>query len=225
MRTAYNSWRNRPMPVILRLTNQPKTLPPINDPSSVQFRQGHSEIITSDIMITRAFRDDTIEMSFLDWNTILAWVPPNSSCVTNPATSTRLPGLPACFNNITYAQEVFSASKFPYVTNVCYGQTATLPSGTTYPCNTNPGANTKHPVEYNHNYGCYHCIADSFPLGFKETSSDAFAARPSYFELDSSHRSYPDLLRSGLEYNLSISAYDGAVSPATTRTNFRIYSK
>jgi len=218
----YVAWFGKPMPVILTLESDPATLL-VSDPSSIQFTASDSFKIADNILIPKAHRADRLQMGYLDWGTILTWVPPNSPCITNPASSTRLRGLPQCFNQLLYAQDVFSAASFPEVTNICYGQGGTLPAGSDFACSTSsyPGgvaSGNISPAKYNHSYGCYHCITDAYPEGFISKSTDDFSARPKNFLLGSTHNSFPDLLRAGNEYNLSIIAQDGTTPPTASPT-------
>jgi len=206
--SGYQQLTGRPMPVILSLSSDPSTLL-VSDPSTIQFTQNADHVIAN-IKITKAFRNDTLHMGYLDWLTIMSWVAPNSPCVTDTSFSVKLKGLPSCFNTLQYAQDVFSLSSFEKVTNICYGQGGTLPAGSDFACDTSSyGAGSVatgniSPSQYNHPYGCYHCITDAY-ANFRHSSSDAFAARPKSLKLSSS---YVGLLHSGNDYNLSISALD-----------------
>jgi len=205
-----------PMAVIVTLVNGYTVMPPINNPKISYFHNGVYELPISGLNLTRAHSNDKLKMAYLDWETILSWVPSTSPCRLNPIFSTNLNGLPACFNNYNYVKEIFSSDthSLPAVAN-CYGRGATPNS--TPPCNALAYRTGGEPVGiitpsyYDHNFGCYQCITQAFS-GFRKDSTDNFAARPDHFTFSSNDAAFPDLLRSGQEYNLSLTALDGSTN-------------
>ena len=211
--TPYQAWQgNKPMAVLVTLDNGGKVTHPLNNPAEVMFNQGIRDITMTGLNLKKAHRKDRFKLAYLDWNKILSWAPSTSACVVNSDQSTNLSGMPACFNSYQYVEDMFPRDSFPQVA-ICYG--IGIPAGSDYACNPlayNTGGTQANgnifPTVYNHPFGCYQCITQGF-ANFKHDSTDDFAARPDHFELDSQHAHFPDLLRSGHDYNLSIIAKDG----------------
>ena len=211
--TPYQAWQyNKPMPVLITLDDNATIAPPLNDPSIALFYQGDKDITVSGLNLTHAHRDKRFKLLYLDWAKILSWAPANSVCIKNPDRSVNLSGMPACFNHYRYVEEIFNPNDYPAVAK-CYG--SGIPKGKNAACDPlaySTGGNNANgnisPTVYNHSFGCYQCIAESLPH-FQHYSTDNFAARPDYFVFKSTNHSFPDLLRSGHDYNLSLEALDG----------------
>jgi hypothetical protein len=83
------------------------------------------------------------------------------------------------------------------------------------PCKSNnhgiadPDDPTYNPL-YHNELGCYMCTFNIQP----SCSSDDFAIRPDHFDINSTNTDFPNLLRAGEEYNVSLVAYnaDGNIS-------------
>jgi len=211
--SGYEAWHNsKPMPVLVTLENDGKRMPPLGVSS---FGNGNSEVILRNLILGNAFRDERFKMAYLDWNTILKWAPSTSACILNNDQSVNLNGLPACFNSYEYVKDIFPTASFPSIA-ACYGIDANISAGSTYPCNplaydsTGTPRGAISPEVYRNPYGCYQCIAEAFPRASIRYSTDNFAARPDRFVFDSNDSAYPDLLRSGRDYNLTLHAPDGA---------------
>jgi len=223
--TGYQAWQgSRPMTVILTLCTD--NVEVLADPKTVQFANDASEIIVPNIRLENAHRNDRMKMGYIDWNTALTWPDSNSPCVSNSNDAANLNGVPQCFNAWVRAVEVFNETEYPDVTNVCYGRGRGFPSGSDAACDSQAYSNNGdtpngniYPAKYNHSYGCYHCLTDSFSE-FNKCSTDEFSARPDHFELYSGHESFPDLLRSASDYNLSLFAIDGSYAPTQHTLNY-----
>ena len=215
--TPYVAWsRNgntRSMAVLVTLQGDGTPTPPL---AVGTFYAGTRSTTVSGLTLDHAHRNDRFKMAYLDWRSILSKAPSTSACIINPAQSTNLSGVPACFNNYDFVdQDVFPRLSYMTIAS-CFGKGATpTPNGKTYPCNPraySTGGNlisaNIYPDVYSHNYGCYQCIAEGSPRDFLNDSTDNFAARPDRFEFDSNNSSFPDLLRSGLDYNLSLRAIE-----------------
>ncbi len=201
------------MPVLLTLWND-DTVRLIPDGSELpEFSNGQSEITTTGLNLTQAHQSDWIKMSFLDWNQ-LDWAGANVNCAQTSTTRGNLNGVPQCLNSVNQMENVFPIDQFPFVHAVCLGNdTAYVPSGKDSACNpsaynANGSKGNIAPSKYNHASGCLQCLTDSNST-FVSRSTDNFAARPEEFQISSASSSYPDLLRSGQEYNLTIHAEDG----------------
>jgi uncharacterized repeat protein (TIGR01451 family) len=225
--TAYQAWENtKPMAVLVTLEGDGTPTPPL---AIGTFYEGTFNTTLSGLTLKRAHSNDKLKMAYLDWNTILAWAPSTSACRVNTDQSVNLNGLPACFNSYDYVEDIFPRASFRKIA-ICYGEGT--PAGRTYPCDplayrtggTLANANI-YPDAYNHDYGCYQCITQGF-IHFRNDSTDNFAARPDHFEFSSNNKSYPDLLRSAQDYNLSLIAKDGSGNATldynTTGNTFRM---
>lgn len=212
--TAYQAWDNtKQMAVLVTLEGDGTPTPPLGVGT---FYEGTFNTTISGLTLNRAHRNDRLKMAYLDWNTILAWAPSTSACVVNADLSVNLNGLPACFNSYSYVEDIFPKASFPQIA-LCYGEGT--PAGRDYPCNPlayrtggDLASANIYPDAYNHNFGCYQCITQGF-IHFRNDSTDNFAARPDLFDFSSSNSSFPDLLRSGQEYNLSLIAKDFSDNP------------
>lgn len=179
------------------------------------FRNGDSQITATGLRISKAYRGEWVNMSYVNWNE-LNFSDAGINCVQKSTTSGNYAGLPQCLSSDKTIDELFTASLSPeesaYVRDVCLG--ANLNYGTPA-CNTNAytGGVLKtpsdiQPIKYRHNYGCYHCLADG--LDSKRRSTDDFSVRPDRFTLSTDDKNhFPDLLRSGADYNLTMHAVDG----------------
>ena len=211
---AYQAWQNsKPMTVLVTLEGNGIPTPPLGVGT---FYQGMFNTTLGGLILNRAHRNDRFKMAYLDWKTILSWAPSTSACVVNTNQSVNLNGLPECFNSYTYVKDIFPPDSFPQIAT-CYGKDT--PIGKDYPCNPlayRTGGDlistNIYPEVYNHNYGCYQCITQGY-LHFRNDSTDDFSARPDKFDFSSTNPSFPDLLRSGQEYNLSLVAKDGIDNP------------
>ena len=225
--TAYQAWENtKPMAVLVTLEGDGTPTTPL---AIGTFYEGTFSTTLSGLTLTHAHSNDRFKMAYLDWNTILAWAPSTSACRVNTDQSVNLNGLPACFNSYDYVEDIFPRASFREIAT-CYGEGT--PAGRTYPCDPlayrtgGDLANANiYPDAYNHNFGCYQCITQGF-IHFRKDSTDNFAARPDHFEFNSNDQSFPDLLRSAQDYNLSLIAKDGLDNATldynTTGNTFRM---
>jgi len=212
--SSYQAWKykdgiSKKMAVLITLENNATITTPLNYPSRTYFEQDQSNLTVKGLGLAHAHRDKRLKLLYLDWAKILSWAPSNSACLKLSDESTSLSSMPKCFNNYRYVEELFKFSTDPEKVAKCYS----APNNKQAPCDPNayytggrPKGNIS-PAVYNHNFGCYQCIAESLK-DFKHYSTDNFAARPDHFIFNSTNTSFPDLLRSGQEYNLSLSAND-----------------
>ena len=212
------------MPVLLTLWND-DTVRLIADGAELpEFSNGQSEITATGLILTQAHQSDWVKMSFIDWNQ-LDWAGSNVNCAQTSTTGGNLNGVPQCLNSKTQMGKVFPIDQFPFVDAVCLGNNPTfVPAGKDAACdpsayNANGSKGNIAPSKYNHASGCLQCLTDSNST-FVSRSTDNFAARPEEFLVDSLSNSYPDLLRSGQEYNLSIFAEDGIKIPVAYTANY-----
>ena len=194
-----------------------------------EFTIGDSEIITDlndlPLNITKAHQNDKIKMSFVNWGNI-DWDGAGVNCVQRSSTSGNYKGVPQCLNSENKILQVFPQDSWPYIYDVCLGNSLGLTGNQVAACTSNaysgwvPNSSKQIvPERYDNTYGCLQCLTDA-SAEFSSCSTDNFAARPDRFELDSTNVSYPDLLRSGLDYNLSMQALDGPNDPTHPTTNY-----
>lgn len=202
------------MPVLLTLWND-DSIRLIQDGNELpEFSNGDSEIVATQLNLESAHQSDWVKMSFIDWNQ-LDWDNSGVNCAQKSTLSGNLNGVPQCLSSANQMGNLFPVDEFPYVHNVCLGDDTTqVPSNKDAACyptayNSSGSKGNIAPEKYNHASGCLQCLTDS-NASFVSRSTDNFAARPDDFVIASSSQHFPDLLRSGSEYNLSIRAEDGA---------------
>jgi len=201
------------MPVFLTLWSNDSIRLIQDGNEAPEFSNGNSEITAGQLNLSQAHQRDWVKMSFVDWNQ-LDWDSAGINCVQKSTHGGNLNGVPQCLSSASQMGKLFPANYFPRVHAVCLGEDTTqVPSGKDSACdpnayNSSGSMGNIAPEIYNHGYGCLQCLADS-NLSFSSRSTDDFAARPDKFVITSLSSSYPDLLRSGLEYNLTIHAEDG----------------
>jgi len=147
---------------------------------------------------TPAFKLDKISrkarigMRYIDFRKLILEGGPN--CLSHSSTGgNAVPGMPSCVASdhqykLAFGDEAYQRCK------VNNGQ----------PCKPNHHGVGDAP--YDHEYGCYECTMGSMP---GSCSSDNFAIRPNEFDISTSSADFPDFLRSGKNYNLSLTAKDG----------------
>jgi uncharacterized repeat protein (TIGR01451 family) len=223
---AFTSSLGFNLPVLLTSWND-DTIRLIPDGTELpEFVGGQSEITASGLNIARAHQSDWVKMSFIDWNQ-LDWAGSKVNCAQTSTTAGNLNGVPQCLNSKANVEKVFPADEFPLVQTLCLGNDPAFPVGKNAACdpsayNTGGSSGSKgniYPEKYNHAAGCLQCLADS-NLSFSSRSTDNFAARPDEFIISSASNSYPDLLRSGEEYNLSLFAQDGIKNDTLYTANY-----
>ncbi|GEM_PF-4681679 len=146
---------------------------------------------------TPAFKLDKISrkarigMRYIDFNKLILEGGP--TCLQNSSTGgNAVPGMPQCVASdhqykLAFGEEAYQRCK------VNNGE----------PCKPNHHGVGDAP--YDHAYGCYECTMGSMP---GSCSSDNFAIRPDKFDISTSSADFPELLRSGKDYNLSLTAKD-----------------
>lgn len=176
-----------------------------------------------------AMSDARLKFRALDWNSLFNSYNVSNSCSVS-STHGSLCGVPSCLGSANQANEAFPPDS-PENINIltdCYGLASDGSGsiGTNSPCNgTNYEGNcgginsskTILPSKYSNKLGCLACILDQ--LSQATCSEDHFAIRPEKFNLDSTGTNYPDLLRAGEDYNLTITATDYATNIPTQDYN------
>ncbi|MDD4855001.1 MAG: DUF11 domain-containing protein [Sulfuricurvum sp.] len=152
-----------------------------------------------------AKRDVRIKYKSVDFNTLI-----NTSgvqCANKSSTGGVVEGIPACL--ITNAPDTSQAGA-NYKT--VFGNTAfqNCYHANGQPCYSSNGGVGLPP--YDSIYGCFECSIGNMPY---TCSNDNFAIRPNYFNIGSTQSAFPNLLRSGEDYNLSVFAYDYGVTSGT----------
>ncbi len=150
-----------------------------------------------------AKRDVRFQYKAFDYNALIT----NSgiNCVNHSTTGGGIEGLPQCMTSnteVSQAAENYKAVFGPIAFDRCW-------SANGQPCLSSHGGVGTAP--YDSEFGCLECSLD----GFASTcSQDNFAIRPEKFTIDSTDASYPDLLRAGKSYGLSINGvdYDGVTN-------------
>lgn len=210
--SAYHTPLNYDMEVMLTLCNRDDII--ITSGTLPKFTDGTTTLQVNNLIVPQALRDDKIKMRFIDWNAILSWPSAPPSCVVNSSLNGNLKAVPQCLNSAPKMRALFSDSNWSYVRDVCLGDSyAPFANGTAAPCDSN-AYNASGPIrqiipnKYNNPYGCYQCLADA-NSSFVSCSSDNFAVRPEKFEMSSSDGDFPDLLRAGLDYTMTVHAPNG----------------
>jgi hypothetical protein len=157
-------------------------------------------------IVPKAYRDRRFEMIVVDSSLLSV---DGQNCILTSSTTGNFARLSQCVNSETQYVDAFGQDAW----NRCamghgepcdsnnHGAANTTTSGT-YDPNTD--------AMYANELGCYMCTFNIQP----SCSSDNFAIRPEKFEITTTNPHYPDLLRSGQNYDLSISAYNyGTATP------------
>ncbi len=193
---SYVSTDDYTMPVLLTLESNSSVRVVPDEVTLPQFANDNQEITATGLNIARAYQNIKINMGFIDWSQVMSW---SSDECDDKSTTSNYKGLPACLDS-TKIGSLFQA--YPYVHITCLGST-------TAACNSPTNFNSNIPKQYRHAYGCYQCLTDANATLFQSTSTDNFSTRPDKFILSSSSTHYPDLLRSGADYNMTLQAVDG----------------
>jgi len=206
------------MPVVLTLANRNDISLKPNytqaDPAP-EFVNGMSELVATNLSIPIATKRDWVQMSFINWNE-LGWSESDINCVLFSTTGGNFKGLPQCLSADSKIRALFAPEieKNPFIANTCLGDQLVLQGGQVSACDASAysawslnSAKTIMPEKYRHIYGCYQCLADG--IGSTVRSTDDFAARPDKFILTATDTDFPDLLRAGSEYNVTMKAIDG----------------
>ncbi len=167
---------------------------------ATRFASGITNVITQPTTIPQnASKSANIELKFVDMNNVI-----NSATAvcSNTNMSTNFNGLPIC----TEIPAEFT-SLFGTVVN-----TNCMTAGSNgRPCSfTNGQASSG---KYAHSHGCYECVADYIQndqnISYDTNLSiDPFAIKPMDFNVSSSDPHWPNFLRAGSEYNLTLQARD-----------------
>ncbi len=123
------------------------------------------------------------------------------SCIVRSSTNGNLQDVASCLNSEDKLAEAYVATAEACL-NIWVADNG-QPYG---PCSSNAG-NSGFPLipPYNTEPACLSCLIGP---AIAAESKDNFAIRPDHYETSADHPSYPDLLRAGKEYNLTILAYD-----------------
>jgi len=217
----YDAYDTLPMHVLITLEANGMTTQPINNPSSTLFNNNDASILATDLLIPNAHRGESLKMAYIDWKRLLS---PSDKCSNYANNQPSMKGLLPCFYNYSFVQEIMPLEDYSDL-SVCYSDIdrdgiTDENASNGYPCDPNAynfdgtPATQITPSVYNHNFGCFQCITQSSNQNvFVQISTDDFAVKPDHFEFNSSHTSYPDLLRAGVDYNFSITAIDGQGNP------------
>lgn len=137
-------------------------------------------------------------VTYLDFDLI---APSSSStCVISSSTSGNLGGLPQCVNSEQVYYNTFGLEAYARCA-ANNGEPCTSSNGG-YSCGPGDTSCTGYNAAYDNEYGCLMCTLNIQP----ECSSDNFALRPDEYNITSTESSYPDLLRAGKDYNLTVNA-------------------
>ena len=179
-----------------------------------------------------AMTDARLKLKALDWNSLFNAYDVSNSC-NNSSTHGSLCGVPSCLGSAHQANEAFPpdgnlTSNNTRILTDCYGLAidGSGSIGNDSPCQVNnyegncggvkvPGVIK--PSEYDNKVGCLACILDV--LAESTCSVDHFAIRPNEFNLNSTNNSYPDLLRSAQDYNMTVLATDYSTGSPTQDYN------
>lgn len=147
-----------------------------------------------------------IVVTYLDFDVI---APSGAaSCVISSSTSGNLGGLPQCVNSEQVYYNTFGLEAYARCA-ANNGEPCTSSNGG-YSCGPGDTSCTGYNAAYDNEYGCLMCTLNIQP----ECSSDNFALRPDEYNITSTESSYPDLVRAGKDYNLTINALN--LLPANT---------
>ena len=218
--TGYN------MPVLLTLCSK-DTVRLVPDGTFIpEFTAGTAYKAVSGLNLQQAHRNDRVKMGFIDWST-LNWANIHSACTARSTTNGNFLGVPQCLNSASKLGLLFPVDEYPEVHNVCLGEGLTLSGNQVSACTPSAYAGTAlnpsktiMPEKYRHIYGCFQCLTDAYPE-FTKCSTDNFAARPQRFSLSSTQVAFPDLLRSGRDYNLSLVAEDALGNPTQNYDQYK----
>ncbi len=174
---------------------------------SDQFTMAYNLNNSADISKNLAKKVVRVKYKTLDFNSLI--LDSNIQCVNRSSITGGVKGLPQCITSNSKSSqpaqryiELFGQDTF----DRCWNNNGE-------PCLSSNGGVGNSP--YDHEYGCFECTLEAFPYS---CSTDAFAIRPNNFELSSTSVNSPDLMLSGNEYNLSISAYNH--SSVTTQSDY-----
>jgi hypothetical protein len=148
--------------------------------------------VTQDVNIIipkKALKNARFSLNAMDFDEVYQKSP--DACLLNSSTTGNLQGIGQCINSESKYKQIFGEEVWQrcYVNN---GQ----------PClSSNNGVGDE---PYNNSYGCLMCTMDNNV----SCSSDNFAIRPDGFALSTSDPDFPNLLRSGEDYQLTIKAYN-----------------
>ncbi len=134
-------------------------------------------------------QDARFAMRYLDYQALVTAGGPN--CLQHSSTGANaVPGLPSCVASDVQYLDAFHQDAYERC-KISHGN----------PCDPNHHGYGDAP--YDNPYGCYECTLGIAP---GVCSSDNFAIRPEKFLIDSPSSSFPDLMRSGNNYGLSVKA-------------------
>lgn len=191
------------------------------NPAIIKITNGNASGDIDIVMPAKATKDSRFAIAALDFNEVYTNNP--DSCLLNASLDGNLQGISQCMNSSSKYEATFGTETY----NRCV-------VGNGAPCSSNNGGRScgqeqntggglttdeinscgYNPI-YASDYGCLMCT-----MGAElSCSSDNFAIRPDKFILASSASQYPDLLRSGENYNMSITAYDYGISSGVDTTN------
>ena len=205
----------------------PVTGSPAGQPVIATIVDGESAGTTNSFtMEANASSTTYIKIVYADWNNILNGLENASSCFNNANTAANFEGLPQCLNNLGsnagISQDLIDA--YPSISTTCldvnniYGGHNACDSS----AYDNQGSvGDIQPEKYNNAYGCFACILDALTDN-TTCSKDGFAIRPQKLVINSTTSSapyYPDLLRAGKDYDLTIDAVNYASSTNTVGYN------
>ncbi len=154
---------------------------------------------TGSFTIPKASRDAKIAARYNILSSTLS--AQEEQCILRASKNGNLAEISACFNSESRLEEVFinTADTCLNIWTASNGQ----PYG---PCSSNAG-NSGFPyiAPFDSEPACLSCLVGP---EIQALSKDNFAVRPDRYDISSSEISYPDLLRAGKDYNITIVAYD-----------------
>ena len=160
--------------------------------------------------ISTANKITRIKAKYTDWSIIFDGISSASECFQNANWEGNLKGLPQCLNSLESSSSDLSQDlidKYPNIATVCLNPSL---ANNEKPCHSSAynssGSNGSIvPEKYNHAYGCMACILDAV-ADVSSCSRDDFAIRPDKFGINMPDSDYPNLLRAGKDYNISLKA-------------------
>ncbi len=188
---------------------EPVTGSPVGEPVIAHIAPDQSTGDTNAFtMKAIANKDARIKIRFVDWSQALGDLSSASNCFNNSNWEGNFNGLPQCLNQLGsnggLSQEFIA--KYPHISTICLQDDTGDAACDSNAYNNSGSRGNIYPEKYNHAYGCLACILDAIGDTIS-CSRDNFAIRPDYFDINNlTDDDFPNLLRAGEDYNLSVYA-------------------
>ncbi|WP_309498826.1 hypothetical protein [Sulfurovum sp.] len=179
-------------------------------PLILNIRKGDTAAIGNMTLPSYAKRSSRILISYIDLGAILDDT--GVKCVYTSSDRGNIAGLGQCINNANNYYDAFGLSAYERC-NVLNGRPCDSSNGG-YSCGKGATNCTGYNPLYDNELGCLMCTLNAFP----ECSTDNFAIRPKKFDINATHQNFPNLLRAGGDYNVSLTALDAANNPTSQYT-------